>query len=452
MSRSRRLLPFALPLIFLAAATGLAGYLREAVFAALFGRSALADSFYLGFGIVQTICDLIFVSTLTASIVPLLSGDATDLATRHRQGSVLASAGAVVILGGLLIAIALWFGMNFVVEVVGSGLPPDRRAYVVTFARDLVWLIPLNGSVTLLSLALTGRRHFISAAVPHLGTHVLFAAVLLLTRYPLAEPTLVAATYAGPFAALIWLSAYLRSTSTPGDPPRPTWVGLAALARLSWPTLVTLGLGGFMGMLMTAQIMLRGVAAGYGEGAVAAVAYAFRIYQVPISILVNPAIGVIVATVAAKRKCDIESISSYLKQVILTGAALLAPIAIIAYFGADLIVRVLFHRGQFDQQAVHMTAMALRGFAPCIVAEAGLAVLLRTYQALQMPVVASAGSLGVVAILAALLYSSAPDSVFELTFMFSTACVIVCAIYGSLLFRLLTQLGRQSPPRNEKRN
>jgi putative peptidoglycan lipid II flippase len=150
--------------------------------------------------------------------------------------------------------------------------------------------------------------------------------------------------------------------------------------------LLSLGIGSTGGLLMASQLIIRSFAAAYGDGSIAALGYAFRLYEVPLSLIAGPAGTLVLPMVASLYAAGrFSEIGHVCQQIILWGLIVLFPAAFIAWGGADLIVHVLLRRGNFDADAAHITAEALRGFAPAVMTEAAFVVFFRVFYALRMP-------------------------------------------------------------------
>ena len=149
---------------------------------------------------------------------------------------------------------------------------------------------------------------------------------------------------------------------------------------------MTFGIGSSLGLLMTAHLIVRGFASNSGTGSIAALGYAFRLYEVPLSLIANPAAVLMLPNIAILYKAgDMAAIGDISRRTLLAGLVILFAAAAVTWISADLIVHVLLERGNFGADAAQLTADALRGFAPAIVGEGIIVVFYRLFYAVHRP-------------------------------------------------------------------
>jgi putative peptidoglycan lipid II flippase len=143
----------------------------------------------------------------------------------------------------------------------------------------------------------------------------------------------------------------------------------------------------------------------------------------------------------------LEDVAALCRQALLWGLVLLFPAAAMLWGGSELVVEVLLRRGNFDDEAVRLTAEALRGFVPAVVLEASVVVFFRVFYALQMPgrtvTVALATLVSLIALL--LLFPQAPFALVPL--FFSASYGVAAAL---LLIILISILGWSVLPSPEQ--
>jgi putative peptidoglycan lipid II flippase len=366
-------------------AVAVAGYLRELLLAGLFGAGKETDAFYLSLAFVQTVHDLLFAGALTATVVPLLHGmRITDPETRYRRTRFVVTAASVVLVAGIGLATLLRLAMPGVVQVMSPDMPGAARDLALSFADILVWAIPANAVVTLFVLVLNAHNRFRLAAASYLINNLTFI-VVAYTMTPVWGPyALPAAFLAGPLLNIPIMAYQVRHLGlfriVPLDLSRDFFMSFWAHSR---PILISLGIGSTIGLLMVSQLIARTFASGHGGGAISALGYAFRLYEVPISLIVNPAATMIFPAVAALHLAgDKRRVAEVTSSLLMWGLIVLFPAAMITAAGSEVIVQIVLQRGKFDLQAVQLTAEALRGFAPAIMLEAVFMVFFRIFYAM----------------------------------------------------------------------
>jgi putative peptidoglycan lipid II flippase len=417
-------------------AIAITGYLRELALAKMFGAGGEMDAFFLAIGIVQTVHDLLFAGSLSATVVPLLNSHSTAAMVdglRERARFIVTMTLLVTITAGFL-AIAIWIFLPAITDFIAPRLLPKVRDDVIAFGRVLVWLIPANGLTTLFTLVLNAHGRFILAASAYLINNLLFFAALFFFSPSMGAQSLPIAALAGPLLVLPILVIELARVGLL-RPIRPdlSCRFLVSFWSLSRMILLSLGVGSTSGLLMVSHLMVRSFAAGHEEGAIAALGYAFRLYEVPLSLLANPTATVVLPTVAglyvAGRMDQIAEVSS---RILLWGLVLLFPAAFITWWDAEIIVYLLLGGGNFDSGAAAITAQALRGFAPAIMSEAVFVVFFRYFYALRKPGVTVCVSISALIVLFSLLLLTAESTFIaiplSLAMAFSVAAVTLLAL------------------------
>lgn len=268
---------------------------REVTFAALFGAGAVADAYTVAFRIPNLLRDLLAEGALSSAFVP------TFTAALHDDGEARANAlgnlvlSAMLVLTGVLTGLGMIFSEQLVV-LMAQGFAGDTAK--VALATELTRLMmPLLALVSLgavwMGMLNAQRRFVVPALAPAVFNVVsmLGGAVVWLWRGSVQEGVLVwsAGTLAaGAAQALVLLPSLWRLGYRPAlrlrgalrDP------GLRRIARLMAPAVVGVA---------AVQINIfvnTGFAGSLGDGPVAQLGYAFRLFFLPLGVF-----GVALATV-----------------------------------------------------------------------------------------------------------------------------------------------------------
>jgi putative peptidoglycan lipid II flippase len=128
----------------------------------------------------------------------------------------------------------------------------------------------------------------------------------------------------------------------------------------------------------------RALAARLPEGNLAALTYAFRLVQFPVTLVLLNATTILLpalATHAARQELrSLETMLGRALRLALLGAI---PLAALTIPLGEPLVRLLFERDAFTPESTRLTSTALVWYAPSLVGVAGVQVLARGYQALQ---------------------------------------------------------------------
>lgn len=356
------------------------GLIREQVFAAFLGAGSYADAFQVAFRIPNLLRDLFAEGALSAAFVPTYTREmkeggkerAHQLASRLL--SILAVVLAVVVLLGLVFTRPL-------VEFLAPGFDPSKMGITITLTRIMLPFLPLVSFAALAMGMLNAQGRFgIPAAAPAMFNVVSIAWAAGLWAMGFG-PEQVAIGWA--IGTVLGGAAQLLIQVPPlwkeGWRYRPEWkpgdAGIRAIGRLMAPA--TVGLAA-----VEVNILVNTIFASHEDGAIAWLAYAFRILYLPIGIF-GVAVGTVTTTGLSRKAADgdIEGLRETLRR----GLAAVAFLSIPATVGLIVlripIVRLLFERGRFDATDTLHTATALALYSIGLVAYTGVKVLAPAFYA-----------------------------------------------------------------------
>lgn len=287
----------ALPLSAAVLASRVLGLVRETVFAALFGAGAIADAYQVAFRVPNLLRDLFAEGALSSAFVP------TFTAALQQDGRARADALANLVLSLLLLvtgtitALAIVFAAPLVDALArGFGGDDEKLALAVQLTQVMLPILVLVSLAAVWMGMLNAQRRFVTPALAPALFNVVSIVVGLgvLAMDGTVEQAIlvwsIGTVAAGAAQAAMQLVALIRT----GYCPRLRLAGVLAdpgvrrILRLVAPA--TIGIAavnlnvfvntGFAGML--------------GDGPVAQLSYAFRLFFVPLGIF-----GVAIATVTA---------------------------------------------------------------------------------------------------------------------------------------------------------
>ena len=271
------------------------GLLREVGFAALFGAGAVADAYQVAFRIPNLLRDLLAEGALSSAFVP------TFTAALERDGEAAAYdlgnlvLGAIAIVTGLLTALGLLFTEPLVV-LMSEGFAGDA-AKVELAARLCRIMMPLLALVSLGAVwmgMLNARRRFVLPALaPAVFNLVSLAAgVVVWAVGDAIGPGIVVWSAGTLLAGVVQAGIQLVALWRLGYRPRArirgmlTHPGVRRIAALMGPAVI-----GVAAVQVSVFVNTR-FAGSLGDGPVAQLGYAFRLFFLPLGIF-----GVALATV-----------------------------------------------------------------------------------------------------------------------------------------------------------
>ncbi len=428
-------------LALLTLANAIASYLREMVVAALFGATAVTDAYFSAYVLATAASDLILGAALLTSCVPVVAPLAQAGTATLRERSQLVVSGIWALTGlGTAIALLLWIGARELITAMAPGLGTVVRETAAEMLAIMAWLVPINGLLAFFLGVLNAHGRFIAAALAGSMINATFIFALIVLSPKLGDFALPVAALLGPaatvllLAVLLYRMALLRPVRVRFDAP-----AVRLLWRLARPTLLTFGLGTGAGLLTLSQLLVRSFGSHHGEGAISALAYGFRIYEVPITLVANTA-GVILLPMIAVLHAQGEPkrVAEICRSAFVWGPLLLLPAVMAAALEPDLLVHVLLGYGRLTAVNASLTADALRGFAPAILFEAVCFFMFQVFYAIHRPQVPLWLSLTSISVTLALLWTTqGVAGVSVVSACLSASFGITCLGGGAILVRTL---------------
>ena len=343
----------------------LSGLLREVIFANFFGAGMSTDAYNAAFRAAQFFRELLAEGSLANVYVPVFAD------TEQKDGLPAAWRLANAFLGVLLLALGVITVGTFVfaegwVYAVAWGFADDPEKFALTATLTRV-MAPFLATVSLASLFMgmlnVRGRFFLPAIAPATFNVAVIAACFLKGPWEAATGTDgillvgIASVVGGAGQFLVQIPALIKE----GWRIRPSLKGHPALKRL-----FLFMIPAFIG-IMTVQFNLlveSQLASKFGDGPVSYLNYAFRLVQLPNSIVAG-AVGTAalagLSTLAAAGRRD--KLSGALSEALTLNSFLILPASVGLFLLADPIIELLYQRGEFSPEAARATAAVLRMYA-----------------------------------------------------------------------------------------
>lgn len=342
------------------------GFLRDVVLAWVIGAGPLADAFFIALRIPNHFRALFAEGAFNASFVPTYAG------TLETNGRDAALGFAARVLGALvavqvviLVAAEIW--TRGLLELItpgfaGAGELGDLTVMLTRITFPYLLFVTL---VTVYGAVLNAHHRYAAAA----GAPVLFniaivacvAATLLVPgRTPDLAPTAAAIGVAlAGVAELVLLIWALRPAGLSLTPARPLLdEGMKTFLKRLGPA--TIGSGASQIAMFVDTIL----AAALPVGAVSAMYYADRLYQLPIGVIAI-AVGTVLLPELSRRFAAKDEVGARRAQrrAILWSTVLTAPFVLAFLVIPGWLVEIAFARGAFDAVAVARSAATLQAYA-----------------------------------------------------------------------------------------
>ncbi len=370
------------------------GFLREAVQAALFGASRLTDAFLVAYNVPEMMQTLFFSGALSNFFVPVL--------TRYRaKPDELSTIFSLALNGAVLLAVLLAGGCyvfaSSLMTVAAPGLAGDDHALAVFLFRLMLPMLVLHCLLAVMKGTLNSLDHY---AMPEYAG-VFFNLVMIGCALALAPTYGITSLAIGVVAgSSLQVLLQLPTLWRCGLRYRPT-------LAFSHPALREMGglaLGAFIATAVVPlnAFVARALASTLAEGSISALAYAFRVFLLPVSLVAVPVYTVLLTELSSAHnqgrlatfKKQAEAGLSLLFAVALPATAVLVALAL-------PITRLLYERGQFAPEDAAMTSQALRAYGVGILAYGTSQVMVRLFNATKntrTPAWVGVGSVGLHAV------------------------------------------------------
>lgn len=370
------------------------GFVREAVQAALFGASRLTDAFLVAYNVPEMIQTLFFSGVLSNFFVPVI--------TRYREDRAeLAKVFSAACNGALLLALVL-AGICYALApalmvLAAPGLSGADRELAIFLFRLMLPMLVLHCLLAVVKGALNSIDHY---AMPEYAG-VFFNVVMILCALLLTGSFGITSLALGVIGgSLVQLLVQIPVLAQKGIRYQPS-VGIMHPALREMRGLVA---GAFIATAVVPinAFIARAMASSLPAGSISALAYAFRIFILPVSLFAVPVYTVLLTDLSAAQQ---QGERDRFKEQAVAGLSLLFALALpataVIIALATPITRLLYERGQFTAEDTFMTSQALMAYGVGILAYGASQVMVRLFNATKdtaTPAWVGAGSIALNAI------------------------------------------------------
>lgn len=373
------------------------GVVRDQVMAGLFGTGMAQDAFNVATRIPNLVRDLFAEGAMSAAFVPTFTKHLKTHgpAAAWRLGNLVLN--ALIVVTGVLVIVGI-FGARPLIELLPDPSPTAANIYAgaggqqrleltVKLARIVMPFLTLVAIAVALGGMLNSlRRFFIPALSPAIyNVGVLFSAVAIVPFCgDTPEKKIIGIAIGALIGGLGQIAVQLPLLYREGFRYQPILrfrdPGVREILLLMGPG--TLGLAAAQVNLMVNTYL----AYGEREGAVSALAFAFRLMYLPIGLF-----GVSVATAAVPEIARhlAGGATEDVKRTVSSGLRMMLMLSVPATVGlmalSNPIVELLFERGQFTSQSTSMTALALLCYAPGLIGYSAVKIASPTFYAMNDP-------------------------------------------------------------------
>ena len=350
------------------------GFIREAVQAALFGASRLTDVFVVAYNVPEMIQTLFFSGVLSNFFVPII--------TRYReQRDELSRVFSVALNGALVLALVLagtcYVTAPGIMALAAPGLSDSDRDLAIFLFRLMLPMLVLHCVLAVLKGVLNSVDHY---AMPEYSG-IFFNLAVIVSALGLAPYYGIESLAWGVVVgSIIQVLVQIPALQSNGLHYHPGY-GFTHPAMREVQGLV-LGAIVATAVVPINAFIARSMASSLPEGSISALAYAFRVFMLPVSLFAVPVYTVLLTDLSTAQH---QGAQQRFKDQATAGLSLLFAVALpataILVALAVPIVRVLYERGQFTQEDVTLTSQALIAYGTGTLAYGTSQVMVRLFNA-----------------------------------------------------------------------
>jgi len=352
------------------------GFIREAIQAALFGASRLTDVFIIAYNVPELIQTLFFSGVLSNFFVPII--------TRYRdQREELSTVFSVTMNGALVLALALaslcYMTAPWIMTVAAPGLTGTDHDLAVFLFRFMLPMLVLHCLLAVIKGTLNSVDHYAMPEYAGVFFNLVMIACALLLAGSYGITSLAIGVVGGSIIQLVVQVPVLRQKGIHYQPS-------AGFAHPALHEMRSLVVGAIIATAVVPinAFVARAMASGLPEGSVSALAYAFRVFILPVSLFAVPVYTVLLTELSTAQN---QGEQVRFEEQAAAGLALLFAVALpataVLTVLATPITRLLYERGQFTPEDTLLTSQALIAYSVGVLAYGTSQVMVRLFNAIK---------------------------------------------------------------------
>lgn len=357
------------------------GFVRDIIIARFFGTAVYAQAFVVAFRIPNLLRDLIGEGATNSAFVPVMTEELSKKGKKEFFDLAQVILNILFVVLAVLTAIGIW-ASPMIVKLIAPGFASDPEKFRVTVMLTRV-LFPFLILVGLWAYSMGILNSLGYFAAPAYGPCILNLSMILCASWfgenvmGLASGVLIG----GVLQVMIQLPVLYGI----GWKARLTWRFSHPQARRIGILLIPRGLGACVYQVnVFISTILASLSSVVGEGAVAALYYANRVWQLPLAIF---GIALAQAALPAMSRHVVADDMQKMKDTVSFSLKLLILILIPSTIGLAVlrlpITRILFERGAFTSYSTSITADALLFYSLGLVACGGIKILVNAFYSLR---------------------------------------------------------------------
>ena len=338
-----------------------AGFARDVMTAAILGAGPAADAFFVALKLPNFFRRVTAEGAFSVAFVPMYSEKLETLSQEEADSFANNAFMVMLLLLSAFVCLAM-IAMPYVLYVIAPGFVDDPIRYdlAIELTRVTFPYLLLMSLTALLGGVLNANDRFAPFAfAPVLFNVCLIVSLLLAGYFESAGHALSYGVLVAGFAQLIWLWIAARRAGIKMRLVRPKFnANIRKVFKLMGPGVIGAGV---MHINLFADMILASFLA---TGSIAYLYYADRLNQLPLGV-VGIAVGTALLPMLSKAlaKKDVQEGQHLFNRALELCLLLALPAAAALFVIPELLIHVLFERGEFDAADTATTALVLRCYA-----------------------------------------------------------------------------------------
>ncbi|MBI3460457.1 murein biosynthesis integral membrane protein MurJ [Candidatus Acetothermia bacterium] len=367
--------------LVIASSTGVSrglGLIRDMVIAHLFGAGAAFDAYTIAFTIPHMLRRLLAEGALSSAFVPVYTETLTKKGQQaaNRFASNLISVGLIffplLVLVGILTA-------PIYIPFLADGFSGEKLKLTVGLTRVTFAFIAFVGMAAIFMGILNSHKNFFAPAFAPVAFNlgIIFAVIGLSSFLTTPIYSLAIGVLAGGLGMLLFQLPALHGKFQYQFAIDFKDEALRKLFMMMIPAVV--GLAIFqINLLVDNKLASR-----LGDGAISALQYATRLFQLPLGVFAVAVASAILPRLSVQvASKDSAGLSSTLQRGLKLAAFIVLPAMAGLLAMGEPAIRLLFEHGKFTPESTHLTFYALANFIPGLVGYGLAYVLTRAFYAM----------------------------------------------------------------------
>ena len=357
---------------FLTTLSRISGYIRDVFIATFLGAGIFSDIFFISFKLPNLFRRITAEGALTSSFLPIyakLRSQNNDFVAIKYFKKIIYKVTLMLI----LLMIIFQISMPIVVSFIAPGFIDNNEVtnQIISLTRITMIFMPLISAVALLGVAtnVSGRFWILSFTPIILNSFIILGCLSISDFWTIKSLPLGIAMVIGGIFQLIFMIVMIKRYKILNSKKTKKQVGtkndesvINFHIKQTWRRFFPAAFGG--GILQINLLVDTILASLLGFGAVSYLYFADRITQLPLGII-GVALGTSLLTSLSRASAQ-NDIKQFSKELIISfkiGLFFSIPAAFVFIFYNDLLIKVLFERGEFTFNETKQTSVALFAYS-----------------------------------------------------------------------------------------